>query len=66
MVASMPNPRPRREVIYMALQTVRAREIIGKIGRREYTEYGDDNALLQELAKIVDAGLQEEVERRRK
>jgi hypothetical protein len=61
----MQKPRPRLEVIYLALQQLRSRDIIGKIGRREYTEYGDDNALLQELAKIVDEGLQEEIDRRK-
>lgn len=58
-------PRPRREVVYMALQRVRSREIIKLVGSRQYLEYGDDNGLLKELAGIVDEALQREVERRR-
>ncbi len=58
-------PRRRREVIYMALHTIRSREIIKIIGSRDYLEYGDDNALLRELTDIVDEALQREVERRR-
>ena len=59
------KPRRRREVIYMALHTIRSREIIRIIGSRAYLEYGDDNALLRELTDIVDDALQKEVERRR-
>ncbi|MBD3770477.1 MAG: hypothetical protein IE925_10035 [Rhodobacterales bacterium] len=59
-------PRRRRDVIYMALHTIRAREIIQIVGRRTYLEYGDDNALLQELTTIIDEALQREVERRRR
>jgi len=58
-------PRRRREVVYMALQRVRSREIITLVGSRKYLEYGDDNGLLKELAGIIDAALQAELERRR-
>lgn len=60
----MPH-RPRLEVVYMALQRVRSREIMRKVTARDYTEYGDDNALLMELAKIVDAELKRELDRRK-
>lgn len=50
----------RLEVIYIALQRLDSREIMRKVIERDYTEYGDDNALLQELAKIVDVALEKE------
>jgi len=50
----------RLEVIYIALQRLDSREIMRKVIERDYLEYGDDNALLQELAKIVDGALEKE------
>lgn len=59
------NTRSRLEVVYMALQRLRSREIMRRVSTNDFTEYGDDNALLKELAKILDAALRTEVDRRR-
>ena len=42
-----------------------SREIMRKVATKDYTEYGDDNALLKDLAKIVDTALQAESDRRK-
>lgn len=58
--------RTRRfEAIYIALQCLRAREIMRHIGREELIDDGIRNAFVQELAGIVDDAMQKEVERRR-
>ena len=59
------KPRLRIEVVYMALQRPASREIMRKVATKDYTEYGDDNALLKDLAKIVDTALQAEIDRRK-
>lgn len=57
--------RPRIEVVYMALQQLRSREIMRKVGTGDYLQRGEDNSLLMELAKVIDNELQAEVERRK-
>ena len=59
------KPRPRLEIVYMALQQLRSREIMRKVGTGDYLQRGEDNALLMELAKIIDTELQTEVDRRK-
>ncbi len=56
---------PRLEVVYMALQQLRSREIMLKVGTIGYNQRGEDNSLLMELAKIIDNELQAEVDRRK-
>lgn len=57
----------RFSIIYCALQSIRAREIIRIVGTGDHLpQRGVDNAFLQELADIVDQDLQKEVERRRR
>lgn len=60
------NKSRRFEVIYIALTGLRAQEIIRDLGAGASAgQKGIENAYLQELAGIVDAALQDEVERRR-
>ena len=62
----MPNrsDRPRLEVVYMALQRLDALEIIDERGQGKLLPAAR-NGKIKALAQIVDAALQEEVERRR-
>lgn len=65
MTAAMVMSRPRREVVYVALTSLRALELIRRMGREGHFQRGEENRLLQELAGIVDAALESEVRRRR-
>ena len=61
----MRKPTPRREVIYLALTMVRSKELYEELAGDKLLP-GERNRRIGELADIVDAALQEEVERRRK
>lgn len=56
--------RRRQEVIYLALHTVRAQELYALLGGDKLFP-ADRNRAVEELSRIVDDALAEEVERRK-